>query len=67
MRILGIETSCDETGVAVYDTDVGLRAHALFSQIALHAAYGGVVPNWPAATMCASCCPWCGRPWPRPA
>src|SRR3990167_4512696 len=43
MRILGIETSCDETGVAVYDTDAGLRAHTLFSQIALHAAYGGVV------------------------
>ena len=45
MRVLGIETSCDETGVAVYDTDVGLRAHALFSQIALHAEYGGVVPE----------------------
>ncbi|OGT58483.1 MAG: tRNA (adenosine(37)-N6)-threonylcarbamoyltransferase complex transferase subunit TsaD [Gammaproteobacteria bacterium RIFCSPHIGHO2_12_FULL_63_22] len=45
MRILGIETSCDETGVAVYDTDAGLRAHTLFSQIALHAAYGGVVPE----------------------
>jgi N6-L-threonylcarbamoyladenine synthase len=45
MRILGIETSCDETGVAVYDTDAGLRAHALFSQIALHAEYGGVVPE----------------------
>ena len=45
MRILGIETSCDETGVAVYDTVAGLRAHALFSQIALHAEYGGVVPE----------------------
>ena len=45
MRILGIETSCDETGVAIYDTDAGLRAHALFSQIALHAEYGGVVPE----------------------
>ncbi len=45
MRVLGIETSCDETGVAVYDTDAGLRAHALFSQIALHADYGGVVPE----------------------
>ena len=45
MRVLGIETSCDETGVAVYDTAVGLRAHALFSQIALHAEYGGVVPE----------------------
>ncbi len=45
MRVLGIETSCDETGVAVYDTDTGLRAHALYSQIALHAEYGGVVPE----------------------
>jgi N6-L-threonylcarbamoyladenine synthase len=45
MRVLGIETSCDETGVALYDTDLGLRAHALYSQIALHAEYGGVVPE----------------------
>jgi N6-L-threonylcarbamoyladenine synthase len=45
MRVLGIETSCDETGVAVYDTDRGLRAHALFSQVDLHAEYGGVVPE----------------------
>ncbi len=45
MRVLGIESSCDETGVAVYDTARGLRAHALFSQIALHADYGGVVPE----------------------
>jgi N6-L-threonylcarbamoyladenine synthase len=45
MRVLGIETSCDETGVAVYDTAAGLRAHALYSQVALHAEYGGVVPE----------------------
>ena len=45
MKVLGIETSCDETGVAVYDTVSGLRAHALYSQIALHAQYGGVVPE----------------------
>lgn len=45
MKILGIETSCDETGVAVYDSELGLLAHALYSQIALHAAYGGVVPE----------------------
>ena len=49
MRVLGIETSCDETGVAVYDTALpgaaGLRAHAVYSQIALHAEYGGVVPE----------------------
>ncbi len=43
--VLGIETSCDETGVAVYDRDRGLLAHALYSQIALHAEYGGVVPE----------------------
>ncbi len=45
MRVLGIETSCDETGVAVYDTAAGLLAHRLYSQIALHAEYGGVVPE----------------------
>lgn len=45
MRVLGIETSCDETGVALYDTDHGLLAHRLFSQIAMHAEYGGVVPE----------------------
>ena len=45
MRVLGIETSCDETGVAVYDTDRGLLAHALHSQVAMHSAYGGVVPE----------------------
>ena len=45
MKVLGIETSCDETGVAVYDTAAGLRAHAVYSQIAVHAEYGGVVPE----------------------
>ena len=45
MRIIGIETSCDETGVAVYDSDAGLLAHALYSQVELHADYGGVVPE----------------------
>ncbi len=45
MLVLGIETSCDETGIALYDTERGLRAHALHSQIALHADYGGVVPE----------------------
>ncbi len=45
MRVLGIETSCDETGVAVYDTTAGLLAHALHTQVAMHAAYGGVVPE----------------------
>ena len=45
MRVLGIESSCDETGLAIYDTERGLLAHALHSQIALHQPYGGVVPE----------------------
>lgn len=45
MRILGIETSCDETGVAIYDGDLGLMSHALYSQAHIHAEYGGVVPE----------------------
>ncbi|MBN3563749.1 tRNA (adenosine(37)-N6)-threonylcarbamoyltransferase complex transferase subunit TsaD [Aliamphritea spongicola] len=45
MRVLGIETSCDETGVAIYDTDKGLLGDALYSQVAMHAEYGGVVPE----------------------
>lgn len=45
MRILGIETSCDETGVAIYDEEKGLVANQLYTQIALHADYGGVVPE----------------------
>ena len=42
MIVLGIETSCDETGVAIYDTGAGLLAHQLHSQVALHDEYGGV-------------------------
>lgn len=45
MRVLGLETSCDETGVAVYDTGLGLLAQGLHSQVDLHAIYGGVVPE----------------------
>lgn len=45
MRVLGLETSCDETGIALFDTDKGLVAHRLYSQIAVHAEYGGVVPE----------------------
>jgi N6-L-threonylcarbamoyladenine synthase len=45
MLVLGIETSCDETGVALFDTRQGLLGHTLFSQIAIHAEYGGVVPE----------------------
>ncbi len=43
--VLGVETSCDETGVAVYDHERGLLAHTLYSQVDLHAEYGGVVPE----------------------
>ena len=45
MLILGIESSCDETGIALYDSAAGLLAHALHSQVAMHAEYGGVVPE----------------------
>lgn len=45
MIILGIETSCDETGIALYDTEHGLLSHALHSQIKMHSEYGGVVPE----------------------
>ncbi|OMK92743.1 tRNA (adenosine(37)-N6)-threonylcarbamoyltransferase complex transferase subunit TsaD [Yersinia pestis subsp. microtus bv. Caucasica] len=45
MRVLGIETSCDETGIAVYDDKAGLLANQLYSQVKLHADYGGVVPE----------------------
>lgn len=45
MLVLGIESSCDETGVAIYDSDSGLLAHALHSQIAIHSVHGGVVPE----------------------
>lgn len=45
LRVLGIETSCDETGVAIYDGERGLMAHSLYSQAHIHAEYGGVVPE----------------------
>ena len=45
MKVLGIETSCDETGIAVYDPDAGLLANIIHSQADMHAAYGGVVPE----------------------
>jgi N6-L-threonylcarbamoyladenine synthase len=45
LRVLGIETSCDETGVALFDRERGLLAHALYSQVELHAEFGGVVPE----------------------
>jgi len=45
MKVLGIESSCDETGIAIYDTEHGLLSHALYSQVEMHAEYGGVVPE----------------------
>jgi N6-L-threonylcarbamoyladenine synthase len=45
MRVLGIETSCDETGIALYDSEKGLLADALYSQIEIHADFGGVIPE----------------------
>ena len=45
MRVIGIESSCDETGVAIYDSGLGLLSHRLHSQISMHQAYGGVVPE----------------------
>jgi N6-L-threonylcarbamoyladenine synthase len=45
MLVLGLESSCDETGVALYDTEHGLLSHALHSQVAMHADFGGVVPE----------------------
>jgi N6-L-threonylcarbamoyladenine synthase len=45
MIVLGIESSCDETGIAIYASEHGLLAHTLHSQAALHADYGGVVPE----------------------
>jgi N6-L-threonylcarbamoyladenine synthase len=45
MIVLGVESSCDETGLALYDTGRGLLAHALHSQVAMHEQYGGVVPE----------------------
>ncbi|MFI3178856.1 MAG: tRNA (adenosine(37)-N6)-threonylcarbamoyltransferase complex transferase subunit TsaD, partial [Methylococcaceae bacterium] len=45
MYVLGIETSCDETGVAIYHTSQGLINHILYSQVDMHSEYGGVVPE----------------------
>jgi N6-L-threonylcarbamoyladenine synthase len=45
LKVLGIETSCDETGVAIYDSEAGLLAEELYSQIEIHAEYGGVIPE----------------------
>ena len=55
MKVLGIESSCDETGVALIDSEKGLLADAVYTQIDMHRAYGGVVPE--AATI--SAVRWC--------
>ena len=57
MRVLGIETSCDETGIAVYDSDQGLLAHVIHSQVAVHAEYGGVVPELASRDHIRKCLP----------
>jgi N6-L-threonylcarbamoyladenine synthase len=57
MRVLGIESSCDETGVAIYDTKQGLLSHVLYSQVALHAEYGGVVPELASRDHIQKCTP----------
>ncbi len=61
MRILGIETSCDETGLAVYDTDRGLLGQELYSQVDLHANYGGVVPELASRDHIRKMIPLCQR------
>lgn len=57
MRVLGIETSCDETGIALYDSEAGLIADLLYSQIDLHQAYGGVVPELASRDHIRKCLP----------
>jgi N6-L-threonylcarbamoyladenine synthase len=57
MRVLGIETSCDETGVALYDSERGLLAEALYSQIELHQEFGGVVPELASRDHVRKCLP----------
>ena len=52
MKTLGIETSCDETAVAVYDSEQGIIGESVFSQIDLHAEYGGVVPELASRDHC---------------
>ena len=52
MKTLGIETSCDETAVAVYDSEHGIIGESVFSQIKMHAEYGGVVPELASRSLC---------------
>ncbi|MEN8259288.1 MAG: tRNA (adenosine(37)-N6)-threonylcarbamoyltransferase complex transferase subunit TsaD [Pseudomonadota bacterium] len=57
MNVLGIETSCDETAAAVFSSEKGLLAHTLFSQVAMHAEYGGVVPELASRDHVRKLCP----------
>jgi N6-L-threonylcarbamoyladenine synthase len=57
LRVLGIETSCDETGIALYDESLGLMADLLYSQIDVHKAYGGVVPELASRDHIRKCLP----------
>jgi N6-L-threonylcarbamoyladenine synthase len=57
MIVLGLETSCDETGAAIYDSDKGLLSHALHSQVDIHAEYGGVVPELASRDHIRKCIP----------
>src|SRR5262245_39881725 len=57
MLVLGLETSCDETGVALLDSDAGLLAHAVHSQVDMHRAYGGVVPELASRDHIRRCLP----------
>ena len=66
MLVLGIETSCDETGLAVYDSDHGLLAHTLYSQVKLHAEYGGVVPELASRDHVRKILPMLGKVLRRP-
>jgi N6-L-threonylcarbamoyladenine synthase len=61
MKVLGIETSCDETGVAVFDSEQGLLGHEVYSQIALHAEFGGVVPELASRDHVRKLAPMIGR------
>ena len=56
MKVLGIESSCDETGVALIDSEKGLLADAVYTQIDMHRAYGGVVPE---LAVTISAVRWC--------
>ena len=57
MIVLGIETSCDETGIAIYSGERGVLAQNIYSQVELHAAYGGVVPELASRDHVRKCLP----------